>query len=89
MRAVCTAWLGLAALIGAGTAQAFDLDDVAARAKQLAAQPFQKPEGRLPKSLQQLGYEFSPGSPDDFARFQKDDITRAGKIVTEANISSE
>ncbi len=40
-----------------GFAQAFDLDDVALKAKQLAAQPFQKPEGRQPKALQQIGYD--------------------------------
>lgn len=40
-----------------GTAGAFDLDDVAARAKALAEQPFQKPEGRQPKALQQIGYD--------------------------------
>lgn len=57
LRGACVAWLGLAALLGSGAAQAFDLDDVATRAKQLAAQPFQKPEGRLPKALQQLGYD--------------------------------
>lgn len=57
MRATCAAWLGLAALLAPGLAQAFDLDDVALRAKQLAAQPFQRPEGRLPKALQQLGYD--------------------------------
>ena len=38
-------------------AQAFDLDDVVVKARQLAAQPFQKPEGRQPKALQQIGYD--------------------------------
>jgi glucans biosynthesis protein len=40
-----------------GAACAFDLDDVAAKAKALAEQPFQKPEGRQPKALQQIGYD--------------------------------
>lgn len=45
------------ALLLPGLASAFDLNDVATRAKALAAQPFQRAEGRLPKELQQLGYD--------------------------------
>ena len=40
-----------------GAAQAFGFNDVAARAKQLAAEPFRKPDGKLPKDLQDLDYD--------------------------------
>ena len=38
-------------------AQAFGFNDVALRAKQLAAEPYHRPEGKLPKDLQDLDYD--------------------------------
>jgi periplasmic glucans biosynthesis protein len=38
-------------------AQAFGLDDVAARAAKLAASPYQKPSATLPKAIKALGYD--------------------------------
>lgn len=35
------------------------------------------------------GYELSPGSAEDFARFQREDIVRSGKIIAEAGIRAE
>jgi tripartite-type tricarboxylate transporter receptor subunit TctC len=35
------------------------------------------------------GYELSPGSPEDFARFQREDMARSGKIISEAGIKVE
>jgi hypothetical protein len=32
---------------------------------------------------------FAPGSAEDFARFQKDDMARAQKIITEGHIRVE
>jgi tripartite-type tricarboxylate transporter receptor subunit TctC len=43
----------------------------------------------LKDRLLQLGYEFSVGTPDDFARFQREDITRSAKIVVESGITAE
>ncbi len=53
---------GLAGLLLAGTllsetARAFDFRDVAKRAQQLAAAPFQKPDSNLPKEVQNLTYD--------------------------------
>jgi len=39
--------------------------------------------------LLQQGYQLAPGSPEDFARFQREDMTRSQKIVTEGNIRAE
>ena len=35
------------------------------------------------------GYELSPGSPEDFAKFQREDMARSGKIISEAGIRIE
>ncbi len=35
------------------------------------------------------GYELSPGSPEDFARFQREDMARSGKIISDAGIKVE
>ena len=35
------------------------------------------------------GYELSPGSPEDFAKFQREDMARSGKIISEAGIKLE
>jgi periplasmic glucans biosynthesis protein len=41
----------------AGTTFAFDFDDVAKRARELADKPFQPPTGKLPKELASLSYD--------------------------------
>jgi periplasmic glucans biosynthesis protein len=52
------AWLaGMALLAGIERAHAFGFDDVAKRARELAAAPYKKPEPTLPKSLQNLTYD--------------------------------
>jgi tripartite-type tricarboxylate transporter receptor subunit TctC len=43
----------------------------------------------LREKLLAQGYELSPGSPEDFARFQRDDMARSGKIISEAGIKVE
>lgn len=35
------------------------------------------------------GYELSPGSPEDFAKFQREDMARSGRIIAEGNIRAE
>ena len=35
------------------------------------------------------GYELSPGSPEDFVKFQREDMSRSGKIISEAGIKVE
>lgn len=40
-----------------GIAQAFDFDQLSARARQLAAEPFRKADTTLPADLQRLGYD--------------------------------
>ena len=35
------------------------------------------------------GYELSPGSPEDFAKFQREDMARSGRIISEAGIKIE
>ncbi|WP_431831613.1 Bug family tripartite tricarboxylate transporter substrate binding protein [Cupriavidus consociatus] len=39
--------------------------------------------------LAEQGYLLSPGTPEDFARFQKEDMVRSAKIVAEAKIRAE
>ena len=39
--------------------------------------------------LVQQGLLLTPGSPEDFARFQREDMARSLKIVTEGNIRAE
>ena len=39
--------------------------------------------------LSQQGLLLTPGSVDDFVKFQRDDMARAQKIVTEGNIRVE
>lgn len=58
----CTACRRLAlvamlCLAGTAPAYAFDFDDVAKRARELAAAPYKKPDDVLPKSLQSLTYD--------------------------------
>jgi len=43
----------------------------------------------LREKLLVQGYELSPGSPGDFARFQREDMARSGKIISEAGIHAE
>src|SRR3954462_13861803 len=52
--------LMFAAIVAAslpGKASAFNLDDVAANAKTLAAQPFQDPVAAVPRCLAELSYD--------------------------------
>src|SRR5882672_8694248 len=44
-------------LLACASAQAFDFDDVAARAKALADKSWQKPQSPVPKQLQELSYD--------------------------------
>ena len=53
----CAVLLACAALLGARTSVAFGFEDVARRAKELAASAYKKPEVNLPKSLQELTYD--------------------------------
>ncbi|MBB1634278.1 tripartite tricarboxylate transporter substrate binding protein [Cupriavidus sp. UME77] len=39
--------------------------------------------------LAEQGYLLSPGTPEDFARFEKEDMERSAKIVAEARIRAE
>ena len=43
----------------------------------------------LRQRLLDQGYELSPGTPEEFAKFQREDIARSAKIVAEANIRAE
>ena len=43
----------------------------------------------LRERLLAQGYELTPGSPEDFARFQREDMAGSGKIIAEANIRAE
>jgi glucans biosynthesis protein len=43
--------------LASGAALAFDFDDVAQRARALAAKPYAKPPAKLPKELMSLGYD--------------------------------
>ena len=43
----------------------------------------------LRQRLVDQGYELSPASPEDFARFQREDIARSAKIVADAGIRAE
>jgi len=54
-------WRGAALLVLIGvfaaTANAFDLDDVAAKAQQLAQEPFKDPKGQVPEWLLHINYD--------------------------------
>ncbi len=52
-----TAVVGAVLAVVAGAAQAFGLDDVAARAKALAEQPYKAPVIKLPQELRDLDYD--------------------------------
>ena len=43
-------------------------------------------EGGMKEKLQEQGLLVAPGSTEDFARFQRSDMERAQKIVTEGGI---
>ena len=43
----------------------------------------------LRDKLPAQGYELSPGTPEDFAKFQREDMKRSGKIILEAGIRLE
>ena len=43
----------------------------------------------LREKLLAQGYELAPGSPEDFAKFQREDMARSGKIIAEAGIRAE
>jgi len=45
--------------------------------------------GEMNDKLVQQGLLLTPGSIDDFARFQRDDMARSQKIITEGNIRAE
>ena len=45
--------------------------------------------GDMHATLEQQGVLVTPGSIDDFVRFQKDDMARAAKIVADGNIRAE
>ena len=54
----CMALFGAALGLIPGTpALAFDFDDVAAKAKKLAASPYKKPASNIPRSLENLSYD--------------------------------
>jgi glucans biosynthesis protein len=54
---VLVASFAVVALTAAGACRAFDFDDVAKRAKDLAATAYKKPDVNLPKALQELTYD--------------------------------
>lgn len=43
----------------------------------------------LRERLLAQGYELSPGSPEDFARFQREDIARSGQIIRDSGIKAQ
>jgi tripartite-type tricarboxylate transporter receptor subunit TctC len=43
----------------------------------------------LREKLLAQGYELSPGTPDDLAKFQREDMARSGKIISDAGIKVE
>jgi tripartite-type tricarboxylate transporter receptor subunit TctC len=43
----------------------------------------------LREKLLAQGYELAPGSPEDFAKFQREDMARSGRIIAEAGIRAE
>ena len=45
--------------------------------------------GDMRDRLEQQGLVLQPGSIDDFVAFQRDDMARSLKIVTEGNIRAE
>ncbi|MEF7612480.1 tripartite tricarboxylate transporter substrate binding protein [Aquincola sp. MAHUQ-54] len=45
--------------------------------------------GEMKAKLEQQGLLLTPGSIDDFVHFQRDDMLRAGKIITEGKIRAE
>ena len=45
--------------------------------------------GDMREKLESQGLLLTPGSTDDFARFQREDMARSQKIVTEGNIRAE
>jgi len=45
------------------------------------------PEARI--QFERLGYETQPGTPEDFARFVREDSARSAKIVRDAGIKAE
>lgn len=58
-RALCLAAIAVVnlGLIAAREAAAFDLDDVAVKAQQLAAEPYQEPTGQIPEWLRNITYD--------------------------------
>lgn len=45
--------------------------------------------GEMNDKLVQQGLLLTPGSIDDFVRFQREDMARSQKIITEGNIRAE
>ena len=43
----------------------------------------------LRERLLAQGYELAPGTPEDFARFQREDMARSSKIIADASIRAE
>jgi len=43
----------------------------------------------LREKLLAQGYELSPGSPEDFAKFQREDMARSSRIIADAGIKTE
>jgi glucans biosynthesis protein len=57
LRCALAATLALCAALAGANAFAFDFDDVAKQAKQLAAKPYKKPDNNLPKAVASLDYD--------------------------------
>jgi tripartite-type tricarboxylate transporter receptor subunit TctC len=58
-------------------------------AKKLNAEVNKALGGDMKQKLEAQGLLLTPGSIDDFANFQRDDMAKSKKIVTEANIKNE
>jgi tripartite-type tricarboxylate transporter receptor subunit TctC len=57
-------------------------------AKKLNAEVNKALGGDMKQKLEAQGLLLTPGSIDDFANFQRDDMAKSTKIVTEANIKN-
>jgi tripartite-type tricarboxylate transporter receptor subunit TctC len=58
-------------------------------AQRLNAESNKALTGDMRDKLEPLGLQLTPGSIEDFTRFQREDMARSQKLVTEANISEE
>jgi hypothetical protein len=55
----------------------------------LNAQTNKALEGDMNDRLAAQGLLLTPGSPEDFAKFQREDMARSQKIITDGNIRVE